>query len=163
MSSLVHIYTYTHTNPTRLAWSLFYQKHQALGRSGFINYFGSQRFGSYGSPTSSIGRCRCMFVCRRAFLPPSPIVQNALDPTYVVFTYPPIKQIPNCRRGDPKAGLGGGGGAGAAAARGGGPALPGRTYLFYTTASNFTVNQSINRIYIYISLNFIQIYMISQP
>lgn len=28
---------------------------QALGRSGFINYFGSQRFGSYGSPTSSIG------------------------------------------------------------------------------------------------------------
>ena len=29
--------------------------YKALARSGFINYFGSQRFGSYGAPTSDIG------------------------------------------------------------------------------------------------------------
>lgn len=33
------------------------QTKKALGRSGFINYFGSQRFGTYGAPTSSIGAC----------------------------------------------------------------------------------------------------------
>lgn len=29
---------------------------QALTRTGFINYYGLQRFGSYGEPTNAIGR-----------------------------------------------------------------------------------------------------------